>query len=564
MDEEELEQSNKKITIDNFFESISSIDEVANRALQQSQENFNLVSVNSNLLQGLEESIQLIESDIQQITNYFIVQQDQRRKQLEIREQELSKRQDISQKQIGGRLQDVAPFENRPRNFGDSLLQGAAGLAQNTIRPFIGPGVILGLSGLLGFKDGGEPPINKPSIVGEEGPEIFVPKTSGTIIPNNITNELNTNNIINESNTSNFANELNTNNIINKLNTINFASNFTNQSNTNNFTNNFTNELNTNNFTNNFTNELNKSDFTNNFTNNFLAQNIQNNNQTNINKKINTQALLNTISVAEGTAKGGYGTIYGGTDDNPITVPELAAGEMTINQVLNMMKTGKIERTRMVENDKGEMVEEKYMADVGYGKEKNVGATGRYQFIPDTLKEEVGVMMKKDKDLSLDSLLTPQLQDKLILQRLKEKRKIDFGNLEGGIKNITIDKLSEEFESFPNLLPGSVSIGDKDLGPVKGRTDQSFYDIKGDKAPVRSEEFIKSVFESQVDKLTLPPNEDLSAITLPPISSGGNDEPIETTSPTFETSNSQSDQITGTESGIPFIDVISNPFLSVV
>ena len=81
---------------------------------------------------------------------------------------------------------------------------------------------------------------------------------------------------------------------------------------------------------------------------------------------------------------------------------------------------------------------------------------------------------------------------------------------------------------------------------------------------MRSEDFIKSVFESQVDKLTLPPNEDLSAITLPPISSGGNDEPIETTSPTFETSNSQSDQITGTESGIPFIDVISNPFLSVV
>ena len=49
-------------------------------------------------------------------------------------------------------------------------------------------------------------------------------------------------------------------------------------------------------------------------------------------------------------------------DDNPITVPELASGEMTINQVLNMMRTGKIERTRMVENDKGEMVEEKYLS----------------------------------------------------------------------------------------------------------------------------------------------------------------------------------------------------------
>ena len=464
MDEEELEQSNKKITIDNFFESISSIDEVANRALQQSQENFNLVSVNSNLLQGLQESIQLIESDIQQITNYFIVQQDQRRKQLEIREQELSKRQDISQKRIGDKLQDATPFESRPRNFGESLRQGAVNLAQDITRPFIGPGVVLGLSGLLGFKDGGEPPINQPAIVGEEGPEIFIPKTPGTIIPND--------------------------------------------------------------------------------------------------KKINVRALLNTISVAEGTAKGGYGTIYGGTDDNPITVPELASGEMTIGQVLNMMKTGKIERTRMIENDKGEMVEEKYMADVGYGKENNVGATGKYQFIPAALEEEVGVMMGKDKNFSYDTKFTPEVQDKLMLQRLKEKRNIDFDKLnKEGLTTGAIDKLSEEFESFPNLLPGPRK---DDLGPVKGRTDQSFYDIKGDKAPVRSEEFIKSVFESQVDKLTLPPNEDLSAITLPPISSGSGDEPIEVTPPSFGSSNSLSDQITGTESGIAFIDVISNPFLSVV
>ena len=40
-------------------------------------------------------------------------------------------------------------------------------------------------SSLLGFANGGQPPINKPSIVGEKGPELFVPKTAGTIIPNN-------------------------------------------------------------------------------------------------------------------------------------------------------------------------------------------------------------------------------------------------------------------------------------------------------------------------------------------------------------------------------------------
>ncbi|SNT06165.1 tape measure domain-containing protein [Sphingomonas laterariae] len=36
----------------------------------------------------------------------------------------------------------------------------------------------------LGFADGGRPPLNRASLVGERGPELFVPKVSGTIIPN--------------------------------------------------------------------------------------------------------------------------------------------------------------------------------------------------------------------------------------------------------------------------------------------------------------------------------------------------------------------------------------------
>jgi lambda family phage tail tape measure protein len=35
------------------------------------------------------------------------------------------------------------------------------------------------------FADGGEPPVGVPSLVGENGPELFVPNRSGTIIPNN-------------------------------------------------------------------------------------------------------------------------------------------------------------------------------------------------------------------------------------------------------------------------------------------------------------------------------------------------------------------------------------------
>jgi hypothetical protein len=43
-----------------------------------------------------------------------------------------------------------------------------------------------GLLGLLpGFANGGRPPVGRPSIVGERGPELFVPRSSGTIVPNN-------------------------------------------------------------------------------------------------------------------------------------------------------------------------------------------------------------------------------------------------------------------------------------------------------------------------------------------------------------------------------------------
>jgi hypothetical protein len=40
------------------------------------------------------------------------------------------------------------------------------------------------LGSVFGFAEGGQPPIGKPSIVGENGPELFVPKTAGTIVPN--------------------------------------------------------------------------------------------------------------------------------------------------------------------------------------------------------------------------------------------------------------------------------------------------------------------------------------------------------------------------------------------
>jgi TP901 family phage tail tape measure protein len=67
---------------------------------------------------------------------------------------------------------------NTLRNVASILLK----LGVNTALQSTGLGIF---SGLAGFANGGRPPVGKPSIVGERGPELFVPNTSGTIVPNN-------------------------------------------------------------------------------------------------------------------------------------------------------------------------------------------------------------------------------------------------------------------------------------------------------------------------------------------------------------------------------------------
>lgn len=67
--------------------------------------------------------------------------------------------------------------------------------------------------GMPGYADGGSPAVNMPSIVGERGPEIFVPRTAGTIIPNHALNSMGsttnvTNNYINAIDTKSFEDRL--------------------------------------------------------------------------------------------------------------------------------------------------------------------------------------------------------------------------------------------------------------------------------------------------------------------------------------------------------------------
>lgn len=82
-------------------------------------------------------------------------------------------------------------FNHRGKSIGkaiaDDIVQGLRNQAQHLLSSLIGGGLKVGfgaLFGLMGFAEGGRPPVGVPSIVGERGKELFVPDQAGTIIPN--------------------------------------------------------------------------------------------------------------------------------------------------------------------------------------------------------------------------------------------------------------------------------------------------------------------------------------------------------------------------------------------
>jgi len=71
------------------------------------------------------------------------------------------------------------------RDLGIRLLDTFADKALGTLfDDIVGPAIGTGLSSIFGgfFADGGRPPVGKASVVGENGAELFVPDTAGTII----------------------------------------------------------------------------------------------------------------------------------------------------------------------------------------------------------------------------------------------------------------------------------------------------------------------------------------------------------------------------------------------
>ena len=84
---------------------------------------------------------------------------------------------------IAGLIKGTSTLSDLLNNVADKFLDVA--LNQALFGNAGGGTVTGGLFKLFGFANGGRPPVGKPSIVGEKGPELFVPRSSGTIVPNN-------------------------------------------------------------------------------------------------------------------------------------------------------------------------------------------------------------------------------------------------------------------------------------------------------------------------------------------------------------------------------------------
>ena len=424
----------KKITAANLFASVEEIQDVASRALTSSQENLTSIRSNDELVKGIQESIQVMEQDIGNITNYFIIQQDNREKQLESREQLTAKQEDQAQKQADE--QEKGLGDKRERTFMQSLRKGAAGVLQENQGGLLTAGIAYGLTalgGLTGFAEGGDPPINKPALVGEEGPEVFIPKTSGTIIPNDI--------------------------------------------------------------------------------------------------------LKDKTFKLSGRSK----DLIGGNK-------QFLSGIQKIADKHNIKASELLGLIASESGFKGDALN------------KSTGAGGLIQFKPEIAKE-FGTTVDDIRGMSLVDQLP-------LIDRYLSKNLPDNATTSQLYGSVFMPSYADKGPDFQLLGSGDqFDDGEKINSTIRARYERnSGLDLDGDgfiSVGELGSRIKNKMSEFGIQDLTLP-EEDLSSITLPPIGDTGGDQQLAQTAAPFDTSNIETNEITDTVSDIPFIDVISNPFLSVV
>jgi phage-related minor tail protein len=105
-------------------------------------------------------------------------------------------------------IQDMLAMQMKAAASGflSSLFGSMFGMKSNPYQP-------AAVMGMPSYADGGNPAVNQVSLIGERGPELFIPRTAGTIIPNHALGGMGgstsiTNNYINAIDTKSFEERL--------------------------------------------------------------------------------------------------------------------------------------------------------------------------------------------------------------------------------------------------------------------------------------------------------------------------------------------------------------------
>ena len=140
--EEGLETTGKRVTINNFFESIQDIDEIANNAIKS-------VTDQGSIVDGLVKAIEEIKLEIKEIKAYIMVQEDEEKDRL-LEAQDAEQKREMTERALS--LQGVDSSDQRtagsPEDQGVSFAENAQ--QKNVTNPQEQKGFFGSLAGLFG------------------------------------------------------------------------------------------------------------------------------------------------------------------------------------------------------------------------------------------------------------------------------------------------------------------------------------------------------------------------------------------------------------------------------
>ena len=183
-----LERSNNNKQISLTLEDIEKENRLNQAILAGKVEEFQIEQQITDLIKqtGIEEE-KLTEGQKDRIRN-AVELNNKLEKQVELTKDVGSNFEKIGESIASGVSDNLTAAIQGTKSLGDAAKSILNDLSSSLIK--LGVNTILskipGFGGLpiLGFANGGRPPTGRPSLVGEKGPELFVPKRSGTIIPN--------------------------------------------------------------------------------------------------------------------------------------------------------------------------------------------------------------------------------------------------------------------------------------------------------------------------------------------------------------------------------------------